>query len=223
MDSSKVEYNRVNRPVAEAESYYTRLSGIYDLLAASEKRFVKQGLQLLDPQPGEKILEIGFGTGFAQERLLRILKHGLSVGIDLSSGMTQVARRNLIKAGFRDQLALVQNDSLPLPFQTGSFDGVFSSFALELFDSPLIPAVLQEVHRVLKPAGRFCIVSLSKDKPLPLMGQIYERMHIRYPQLLDCRPIPVLQIMDEGRFTIQRSIQAKMWGLPVIHVEAKRA
>ena len=54
------EFSRVNRPVQAAESYYSRLSRVYDLLASSEKRFIRQGLDLLDPHPGEMILKIGF-------------------------------------------------------------------------------------------------------------------------------------------------------------------
>ncbi|HDD61451.1 MAG TPA: 2-heptaprenyl-1,4-naphthoquinone methyltransferase, partial [Chloroflexi bacterium] len=65
------EFSRVNRPVQAAESYYSSLSGIYDLVASSEKRFIRLGLALLYPQPGERILEIGFGTGYAQQHIAR--------------------------------------------------------------------------------------------------------------------------------------------------------
>jgi len=215
MNNTDIEFTRVHRSLAEAEEYYSRLSRIYDWLAASEKKFIKLGLAILDPKQGERILEMGFGTGFAQERLIRILGNNLSVGVDLSKGMVRVARDNLIKAGLKDQLALVQNDCMPLPFTKECFEGVFTSFMLELFDTPHIPVVLKEIRRVLKPRGRLVCVSLSKDVPLPVMGRIYENLHNRFPRLLDCRPIPLSGLVEDGGYKILQTKQTRMWGLPV--------
>ncbi len=210
------EFSRVNRPVQAAESYYSRLSRVYDLLASSEKRFIRQGLDLLDPQPGEMILEVGFGTGYAQQRIAQAIGGGFSAGLDLSIGMGKVAQRRLFRSRLLEQVGLVQSDTLPIPFQNNIFDAVFSSFALELFDSPLIPEVLQECRRVLKPGGRIVIVSLSRDVPLPLMGRIYENLHISFPNILDCRPIPAQDLVEKNGFVIKKSIITSMWGLPVI-------
>ena len=222
MESSKISFTKVDRPLSQAKAYYTRLSRIYDWLAASEKQFIRQGLDTLDPRPGERILEIGFGTGYAQKRIIREVADGLSAGLDLSEGMSRISKINLARAGFEQHLALLISDTLPIPFQSNIFDGIFSSFTLELFDSPQIPEVLEECRRVLRPGGRLVIVSLSKDAPLPLMGRIYEKLHNRFPHLLDCRPIPVLQIIKEAGFRIHHSIQTRMWGLPVMIVEATR-
>jgi demethylmenaquinone methyltransferase/2-methoxy-6-polyprenyl-1,4-benzoquinol methylase len=197
------------------------LSRIYDWLAASEKKFINQGLDLLNPLEGDKILEIGFGTGFAQENIIRAVGAGLSAGLDLSIGMGIVAKRNLSRAGLAEQMILVLSDTLPIPFPRRSFDGIFSSFTLELFDSPEIPEVLKECRRVLKVGGRLVIVSLSKDDPLPLMGRIYEKFHINYPRLLDCRPIPAKELLEKAGFEIRDAIKTNMWGLPVIILDAR--
>ena len=210
----------MNRPVQAAESYYSNLSKFYDWLASSEKRFIRLGLALLDPQPGERILEIGFGTGYAQQNIAQSVKNGLSAGLDISIGMGRVAQRRLSRAGLLDQVDLVRSDTLPIPFQEGVFDGVYTSFTLELFDSPLIPEVLDEIHRVLKPGGRLVVVSLSKDRQLGLIGRIYESFHDRFPKWADCRPIPARHLIEEGGFEIQESYVYKMWGIPVIIILA---
>jgi len=210
----------VNRPVRAAESYYSTLSRFYDWLASSEKRFIRLGLGLLRPRPGERILEIGFGTGYAQQYIAQSVKNGLSAGLDISIGMGRVAQRRLSRAGLLDQVDLMQSDTLPIPCQEGVFDGVYTSFTLELFDSPLIPAVLGEIRRVLKPGGRLVIVSLSKDNPLGLMGRIYESFHNRFPKWADCRPIPARRLIEERGFKIQESHEYKMWGIPVINILA---
>lgn len=214
------EFSRVNRPIQTAESYYSSLSRIYDLLASSEKKFIRLGLALLYPLPGERILEIGFGTGYAQKYIARAVESGSSVGLDLSSGMAQIAQKRLSRLGILDQVGLVQSDTMPIPIQEGHFDGIFTSFTLELFDSPHIPEVLGECRRVLKPGGRLVIVSLSKDRPLGLMGRMYESFHDRFPKLADCRPIPVRRLVEEAGFKIRESYEYKMWGIPVIIVSA---
>ncbi len=221
MNNSRIPFSRVNRSMSEAERYYSRLSRIYDWLAASEKKFKNHGLELLNPLEGERILEIGFGTGFAQEKIIRAVGAGLSVGLDLSIGMGNAAKRNLSKTGLAERMALVQSDTLPIPFPRGSFGGIFSSFTLELFDSPELPRVLKECRRVLKGGGRLVIVSLSKDDPLPLIGRIYEALHNRYPMLLDCRPIPARELLENAGFEIQEVIKTSMWGLPVIILDAR--
>ena len=216
MNSSDLSYSRVNRPFSEAEKYYSSLSSFYDLLASSEKKYIKAGLDLLDPQDGERILEIGSGTGYAQIHLSKILDNGLCVGLDLSTGMCQIAQKKLIQAGLSSQSDIIRSDTLPIPFKTGIFDAVFTSFTLELFDSPQIPNVLSECRRVLKPYGRIVVVSLSKDDPLPWAGRLYEWLHDRFPKYLDCRPIPTKFLLEEAGFEIIKDQITLMWGLPVI-------
>ena len=215
MKLSQISYNRVIRSEKEVGNYYSRLSSIYDFLAASEKKFINRGLTLLDPSAGESILEIGFGTGHAQLIIGRAVQGGLSSGLDLSEGMSRIAQNNVVKAGFADRISLILSNTLPMPFREGIFDGIFSSFTLELFDSPQIPIVLKECRRVLKPGGRLVVVSLSKDQPLPLMGRLYESLHTRYPWLLDCRPIPILSLISDAGYEVIQTKESSMWGLPV--------
>jgi demethylmenaquinone methyltransferase/2-methoxy-6-polyprenyl-1,4-benzoquinol methylase len=222
MEPSLVPFSRVNRSVHEAEGYYSRLSYIYDWLAASEKKYLRQGIKILNPQQGEKILEIGFGTGYAQLFIGQAVEGGFSAGLDISSGMAKIAHQRLAKAGLAGRIGLLRSDTLPIPFPDEIFDGVFSSFTLELFDSPLIPEVLSECGRVLKPGGRLVAVSLSKDRPLPWMGRLYEHLHDKYPRLLDCRPIPIQSLLSGSKFEVQSVRESSMWGLPVSIVLAYR-
>ena len=215
MGNGSAEFSTVNRPLAQAGEYYTRLAPWYDFLAGSEKKFIRLGLDLLDLQPDEKILEIGFGTGFAQRQIIPALDKGYSAAVDLSLGMARLAKRKLDKGGIGQQSNLICSDSLPLPLQSDIFHAVFISFTLELFDTPHIPIVLSECRRVLKPEGRLVVVSLSKDQPLGAIGRLYEAFHDRFPTIADCRPIPVRHILDQNGFIVSRNETKKMWGLAV--------
>jgi demethylmenaquinone methyltransferase/2-methoxy-6-polyprenyl-1,4-benzoquinol methylase len=148
------------------------------------------------------------------------VSRGKSFGLDLSLGMAKIAQKRLSRGGLLDISELMLSDTLPIPLLSGSIDGVFSSFTLELFDTPLIPDVLAECRRVLKPGGRLVIVSLSRDRPLGWIGRAYEAFHNRFPTLVDCRPIPVLQLMKKAGYTIINSRAMNMWGLPVMIVKA---
>src|SRR5512134_4072027 len=94
MDAS---VRRVNRSKEAARTSYNRLSRWYDLIAGStEKKYRDWGLQKLSAQPGEKILEIGFGTGHCLVSLAKAVgPAGRVLGLDISDGMLAIARERL--------------------------------------------------------------------------------------------------------------------------------
>jgi len=210
----KSEMERVLRPKYKARESYNAMSRWYDLFTSSEKRFTDIGIQMLDVQPSESILEIGCGTGHA---LAEFAKKGRQVvAIDLSEKMLQVAREKIIS----ESAGLCQADGLFIPFANEQFDCVFISFTLELFDSPEIPRVLQELHRVLKNDGKLGVVSLAKQDSSAV--HIYEWFHRKMPTLVDCRPIYLQPLLIEAGFQIQESKVKTMWGLPVDIVVARK-
>jgi demethylmenaquinone methyltransferase/2-methoxy-6-polyprenyl-1,4-benzoquinol methylase len=84
---------------------------------------------------------------------------------------------------------------------------------LELFDTPELPLVMRECQRVLKRTGRVGIVSLSKKDSTAV--RLYEWFHLRFPALVDCRPIYTRQIVEEAGFCVVDMKEMMMWGLPV--------
>src|SRR4030042_2471079 len=163
MHDSELEISRVGRSKEKARDSYDRLSRWYDLLSGHfEKRYRDAGLRMLDAKKGEVILEIGFGTGNCILALADAVEgQGKVYGIDISSGMHSVAKAKLEKAGISNRVDLQCGDAACLPFDSNSFNAVFMSFTLELFDTPEIPVVLNECRRVLKTGGRICVVGVS--------------------------------------------------------------
>lgn len=208
---------RVNRSREQARESYNRISRWYDLLGGqSEKKYRSEGLRLLDVKPGEKVLEIGFGTG----QVVIALAHSVGAdgrvyGIDISDGMLGVATGRVSKAGLEDRVELRRGDATELPYEGNFFDAAFMSFTLELFDNPDIPVVLRECMRVLKPGGRLAVVSMSAYGPEGTVVKLYKWVHSSFPNLVDCRPIFARKEMMETGFTIRDDELLTMWDLPV--------
>jgi len=201
-------------------AFYDRISRAYHLLAdAAEHEARETGLRLLGVRAGERVLEIGFGTGHALVRLARAVgKRGSVAGIDFSQGMTDVAREQLAEAGLAERVDLRCVVVPPLPFADGSFDAVFLSFTLELFPDDAIPGVLADVRRVLRGEGRVGVVALSappsgtRDR---LLERAYRWMHRTFPHIVDCRPIDVEGALRAAGFRITRRTGLEIWTLRV--------
>ncbi len=214
---------RVRRTKDEAKQAYNKLSRWYDLVAGStEKKYRNIGLEFLNAKEGERILEIGYGTGHCVLSLAKAVgETGHVAGIDISEGMHDITTERLQKAGMLDRVDLQVGDALHLPFEDAFFDGVFMSFTLELFDTPELPQLLQECSRVLRGNGRIAVVSLIK-KPGTAV-RIYEWFHEKMPAAVDCRPIYAQPLLQEAGFYIEKVKAMSMWGLPVEIILARKS
>ena len=198
-------------------TYYDRLSVFYDWIAeASEGRPRQHALRALGVGQGDKVLEIGVGTGRALPALARgVGAGGWVCGIDVSPGMLRVAVRHSVSLKIRHRVALQRADARALPYRSETLDAVFMSFTLELFDEPDIPLVLREVRRVLRPAGRVGVVSLVEGNPSTRPARLYQWFRRRWPRLIDCRPIPLEAVLGHAGLRLQASEALEVSGLPV--------
>jgi len=130
--------------------------------------------------------------------------------------------KRLQSAGVIDRVDLYVGDATELPFAHGSFDAVFMSFTLELFDTPEIPLVLEQCRQVLRPGGRIGLVAMVKPEQPGLAIRLYEWCHARWPAMVDCRPIHAREALQEAGFTIEIAKQLMMWGLPIDVVRARK-
>lgn len=102
-------------------------------------------------RPGERVLDVGAGTGVSTAELGR--SGAFAVGADLSTGMLQAGRR------VRRDVPLVAGDALRLPFADEAFDAVTISFALRnVVDTG---AALRELARVTRRGGRLVVCEFS--------------------------------------------------------------
>lgn len=205
---------------AAARGFYDRLSRAYDLLAdADEHKARERALKLLNPQAGDTVLEIGFGTGHALVELARAVgPAGRVRGVDISEGMRRVAEARLQKDMPGSAVDLHVAAVPPLPWPDAVFDAVLLSFTLELFPAGDLPRVLAEIKRVLRPGGKLALACMATVKPgssESLMERTYQWMHQHFPHNVDCRPIDAAALLTANGFQVRAEERLSIWTMPV--------
>ncbi|WP_309889908.1 class I SAM-dependent methyltransferase [Archangium sp.] len=149
------------------------VEGGYDLLAPkfeytpfrTPDRVVKATLEAAGaPGSVESGLDVCCGTGAAL-RLLRPLCRRRVVGVDLSQGMLDEARRLLAETPGEAAVEWVRGDALAMPWRE-EFDVVTSFGAFGHIPEQDEPRLVANVHQVLKPGGRFVFVTGEEPSPL---------------------------------------------------------
>jgi ubiquinone/menaquinone biosynthesis C-methylase UbiE len=124
----------------------------------------EEALRLLALEPGDRLLEVGFGHGRTVERAAAMVGEGLVAGIDASEEMVRMATRRcrrLIEAG-RVQLALADSASIPYPDR--SFDKAYTIHTIYFWDDP--GRHLRELGRVLRDGGRVVVGFHAKKQAI---------------------------------------------------------
>jgi ubiquinone/menaquinone biosynthesis C-methylase UbiE len=108
-------------------------------------------LSLLQVQPQDRVLAVGFGPGVEIQRVAKLAPHGFVAGIDPSAVMLRHATRRNRRQIREGRVELRQATMSDIPYPDGSFDKVFGinciQFSLDLLHD------LGEIRRVLKPGG----------------------------------------------------------------------
>lgn len=116
-------------------------------------------------KPGEKILDVACGTGdLSMLNAAQVGPKGQVIGVDISEKMIEVGLRRVAQTMYKGTISMQLGNAMDLPFDEGTFDGVTMGWAMRNVKS--IPQTLAEIHRVLKPGGRF--VCLEAAKPFSM-------------------------------------------------------
>jgi SAM-dependent methyltransferase len=109
---------------------------------------------LIDPAPGERVVDLGCGEGAVLELVLAHLDGGVAVGVDLDEEALRALTSVSGVVGSRAS-PVAADLARPLPLADRSIDAVFCHDVLELL--PDADALLREVWRVLRPGGRLVL------------------------------------------------------------------
>jgi phosphatidylethanolamine/phosphatidyl-N-methylethanolamine N-methyltransferase len=188
------------------ERVYERLSSSYDLFF---DRVLQPGreeaLRVLQMQKGERVLEVGVGTGLV---LPLYPKDCEVVGIDLSEGMLAEAHDRISRLALR-HVSVHRMDAAQLQFPDGSFDAVFAPYVISVVPDPR--KVMLEMERVCRPGGRIVVVNHFHSRN-PLKAAV-EKLLSPFSFYLGFHlDTPIATILDTPRLKLVKTQRVNLFG-----------
>lgn len=135
----------------------------YEVISRQLANIIEHCIDRLDPERGERILDVATGTGWAARRVAR--RGAECLGVDYAAGVLEVARDLAMP---RTSFAVA--DAEALPYEEGEFDGVISTFGVMFCADP--EAAAAELARVCRPGGRMALAVW------PAHGGVYEMFEV---------------------------------------------
>lgn len=155
----------------QVERMFDNISPTYDKMNSAmsfglhrrwRNRAIEEALSRVDASLPLKILDVATGTGDVAFELNRRFPNANIVGIDISDGMLEIARRKLDHAGDQANrhISFRRGDSLDIRSKDNTFDIVSVAYGVRNFSD--LRKGLSEMLRVLKPGGHLGIIELSE-------------------------------------------------------------
>ena len=179
---------------------FDTISGNYDGLNrvisfGADIKWRKRVLAKIIKHQPENILDIATGTGDLAIKFSKKTAASKIVGLDISEGMLEVARKKVKGTDVENNVEFVKGDSEALPFNDNSFDAITVSFGIRNFET--LDKGLSEIYRVLKPKGLFIILETSVPTRfpykqgyqfhskiiLPIVGKLFSKDKVAYNYL----------------------------------------
>ena len=168
-------YGQEGRKAEQVERMFDHIAPAYDRLnhlmsLGIDRRWRRRAIESLRRWQPQEILDVATGTGDFALLAYQTLQPRQLVGIDLSEGMMEVARRKASQAGLAESISFHREDCEALSFADASFDAVTVAFGVRNFEH--LDKGLSEMCRVLRTGGHLVILELSAPDRFP-MKQLY--------------------------------------------------
>jgi phosphatidylethanolamine/phosphatidyl-N-methylethanolamine N-methyltransferase len=192
------------------ERVYEKLARFYDLVfgpTLHPGRLV--ALEQMGIQPGDRVLEVGVGTGINASLYPRNCH---VTGIDLSTSMLERARERVAREGVSN-VRLIEMDAARLTFPDDSFDIVYAPYLVSVVPDPV--QVVREMRRVCRPGGKIIVLNHFRSAN-PILSRIERAIspltvHIGFKSDLDLPGF--LAQADLQPISIQKVNVPRIWSL----------
>ncbi len=192
------------------EGVYDKLAIVYDLIFGPTLHPGRlQAIERMNIQPGERVLEVGVGTGI---NLSLYPEDAAITGIDYTASMLEKARERAARKGMKNT-RLLQMDAADLKFADNSFDIVYAPYLISVVPDPV--KVAQEMRRVCRLGGRIIFLNhfLSPNAILSRMERWISpaTIHIGFKSDLDLPAF--LAQADLQPISIEKVNFPRIWSL----------
>jgi phosphatidylethanolamine/phosphatidyl-N-methylethanolamine N-methyltransferase len=189
--------------IEAVKAAYRRYARIYDTVFGPVLQPGRRALlEQLDLKPGDRVLEVGVGTGLSLPLYPRSVR---ITGIDVSREMLEKSRARVARHRLENVEALLEMDAEEMTFPDASFDKVVAMYVVSVVPRPA--KLLEELHRVCRPDGEIFLVNHFRSENR-IVGTI-ERMlgsvssQIGFDPLVDLRQlVPAARNGDVSRVNL---------------------
>ncbi len=180
------------------------LTPFYDFIqkwVVRDYRYKDRLITQADIQPGQRVLDLGCGTGTLAISVKERQPEALVTGLDADQQMLNMARYKSRKAGV--EVKFDEGMTFDLPYPDASIDRILSSIMIHHLKTPDKLRTAKEVQRVLKPGGQLHVVDFGK--PVTFYGKVLA---------------PFLHEFEEANDNIDGRLP-EIFGAPGLHMEIK--
>jgi ubiquinone/menaquinone biosynthesis C-methylase UbiE len=142
--------------------FWGNIAGKIMAFTPSNKERIRWTISLLDAKPDDRVLEIGFGPGFAIELMSKIVSEGFVAGIDHSDVMVRQAGERNARAIREGRVALRLGSVSNLPKFDEPFDKIFTINSIHFWTEPI--GCLKELRNMLKPGGLIAVTLQPRSR-----------------------------------------------------------
>ncbi len=160
-------YNKEEDKTQQLKRMFNGISQKYDffndiMTFGMARRWRHRALKEVRKYPHNHILDIATGTADIAIKAFKMLNPQHITGIDISEKMLEVGREKIEKEQLSDKITLKREDVSQMSFADKTFDVAITSFGIRNFDK--LEKSIQEIHRTLKPKGKFVILEMSEPQ-----------------------------------------------------------